>query len=41
LLDGAAIALGPDALERVRPRERLMHQWDVFLLKSDESDGSE
>jgi DNA-binding MurR/RpiR family transcriptional regulator len=41
LLDGIAIAMGPDALERARPRERLMHRWEAFLLRPDESDGSE
>src|SRR5262249_41124427 len=38
LLDGVAIAVGTDALNRVGARERLMHQWDVFLLKSDGAD---
>jgi len=38
LLDGVAIAVGTEALERVGSRERLMHQWDVFLLKADGAD---
>ena len=38
LINGAAIAAGTEALERVGRRERLMHQWDAFLLKSDGSD---
>jgi DNA-binding MurR/RpiR family transcriptional regulator len=35
LLDGAAIAIDKDALDRVASRERLMNEWDTFLLKSD------
>jgi len=35
LLDGAAIAIGAEALDRASRRERLMNEWDTFLLKSD------
>jgi DNA-binding MurR/RpiR family transcriptional regulator len=35
LLDGAAIAIDKEALDRVASRERLMNEWDTFLLKSD------
>jgi DNA-binding MurR/RpiR family transcriptional regulator len=38
LLNGTATALGTDALDRVGQRERLMHQWDAFLLKADGAD---
>jgi len=38
LLDGAAIAIGTNALDRVGPRERLMNEWDYFLLRSDGSE---
>ena len=38
LFDGATAVAGADALERIERREELMHQWDAFLLNSDESD---
>jgi DNA-binding MurR/RpiR family transcriptional regulator len=38
LLDGATIAAGTSALERVGQRERIMQQWDAVLLKFDGSD---
>jgi hypothetical protein len=35
LVDGVAGASGPLALERLARRERLMQQWDAFLLRPD------
>jgi DNA-binding MurR/RpiR family transcriptional regulator len=38
IANGAAVALGTDALDRAGQRERLMHQWDAFQLKADGAD---
>jgi hypothetical protein len=38
LLNGVAAAKGMSALKRYSRQDRLLHQWDVFLLKSGKSD---
>jgi DNA-binding MurR/RpiR family transcriptional regulator len=38
LLNGVAMAKGTSALKRYSRHDRLMHQWDAFLLKLDNSD---
>jgi DNA-binding MurR/RpiR family transcriptional regulator len=38
VVNGVTVAFGSDALDRVGQRERLMHQWDAFLLKADGAD---
>jgi DNA-binding MurR/RpiR family transcriptional regulator len=38
LLNGVAAAKGMSALKRYSRHDRLLHQWDVFLLKSGKSD---
>ncbi len=38
LLNGVAAAKGTSALKRYSRHDGLMHRWDAFLLKSDNSD---